>query len=209
MKLLTKDILVFIAVILLWSCGSSKIYSYRKEINKFRVEYKKDFLKEERSPLKRNDLKDLDFFPIDTNFRVKASFKLFNDADTLDFKTSSGKIKQFTPYAVLFFEIKSIPCSLYAYNSLQLSGDAKYVNYLFLPFTDITNENETYGGGRYIDLDKRDFNFGSIILDFNKAYNPWCAFGEGFNCPIPPRENELNLEIRAGEKKFRRLKPGR
>lgn len=208
MKLLTKNFLVFIAVILLWSCGSSKTYSYKKEINKFRVDYKKDFLKEERSPLKRNDLKDLDFFPIDTNFRVKASFKLFTDADTLDFKTSSGKIKQFTPYAVLFFEINSIPCSLYVYNSLQLSGDVKYVNYLFLPFTDITNGNETYGGGRYIDLDKRDFSFGSIILDFNKAYNPWCAFGEGFNCPIPPWENELNLEITAGEKKFKRLKPG-
>ena len=193
----------FFLILFCFSCSLSRVSSYDKEMNKFRSAYKQDFLKEERSPLKRNDLKFLDFYPVDTNFRVNASFKLYINADTVNFNTSSGRIKQFQPYAIIYFNVSSIPCSLQVYRSLQLAEDSKYANYLFLPFTDMTSGNETYGGGRYIDLDKRNFLDDKIILDFNKAYNPWCAFGEGFNCPVPPKENELEVEIPAGEKKFK------
>jgi uncharacterized protein (DUF1684 family) len=73
---------------------------------------------------------------------------------------------------------------------------------LFVPFKDRTNYDATYGGGRYIDLSTKDIVNGRILLDFNKCYNPYCAFADGFNCPIPPDENSLPIEIAAGEKTF-------
>jgi len=70
------------------------------------------------------------------------------------------------------------------------------------PFTDETNDEETYGGGRYLDLNRNDISKNRLLLDFNKAYNPWCAFSDGYNCPIPPKSNDLPVKIKAGEKKF-------
>jgi uncharacterized protein (DUF1684 family) len=78
----------------------------------------------------------------------------------------------------------------------------KYKNYLFVPFKDMTNGKETYGGGRYLDLETTDIQNDSVILDFNKAYNPYCAYSNGYSCPIPPKENHLAVSIEAGEKTF-------
>ena len=79
-----------------------------------------------------------------------------------------------------------------------------YANHLFLPFKDATNDVTTYGGGRYIDLEVGDIVDGQFVLDFNTCYNPWCAFSAGYNCPVPPRENHLAVEVKAGEKKFKK-----
>ena len=76
----------------------------------------------------------------------------------------------------------------------------EYKNYLFLPFTDETNYNQTFGGGRYLDFEITDIVGNKLILDFNKCYNPYCAYAGGFNCPIPPKENDLKVKIKAGEK---------
>jgi len=137
-------------------------------------------------------------------YRVNAAYQLYENPDTLDFKTSSGKIKQFIPYAKLYFNVSESACSLIVYRSMQLINDEKYANYLFLPFTDLTSGSETYGGGRYLDLDKSDFKKNTVVIDFNKVYNPYCAFAQGYNCPVPPPENDLNVEIKAGEKKFKK-----
>jgi uncharacterized protein (DUF1684 family) len=85
---------------------------------------------------------------------------------------------------------------LNVYQSHTLREKEGYKDYLFLPFTDLTNGNETYGSGRYIDL--RIPERETIIIDFNKAYNPYCAYNYGYACPIPPKENKLKVEIRAG-----------
>ena len=74
--------------------------------------------------------------------------------------------------------------------------DPEYEDYLFIPFNDLTNGNETYDAGRYMDLETTDEN--TIVIDFNKAYNPYCAYNDEFSCPIPPRENDLDVEIIAG-----------
>ena len=74
--------------------------------------------------------------------------------------------------------------------------------HLFIPFNDGTNYDHTFGGGRYIDLSTTDITGNKYLLDFNKCYNPYCAFAEGFSCPIPPDENHLSLCIFAGEKMF-------
>jgi uncharacterized protein len=78
-----------------------------------------------------------------------------------------------------------------------------YKNNLFLPFKDHTNGEESYGGGRYINLYTTDIQDGKIEIDLNTCYNPWCAYSDGYNCPIPPKENHLEMEVRAGEKNFK------
>ena len=78
----------------------------------------------------------------------------------------------------------------------------KYKDYLFIPFTDKTSGIETYGGGRYIDLVLSDIVNKTCTIDFNKAYNPYCAYTAGYNCPIPPKENDLPVAIKAGELNF-------
>ena len=75
-----------------------------------------------------------------------------------------------------------------------------YKNYIFLPFTDDSNGFETYGGGRYLDIDKPEDGVRKIVLDFNIAYNPYCAYSDAYSCPIPPRENNLSVKILAGAK---------
>ena len=74
---------------------------------------------------------------------------------------------------------------------------------MFLPFKDFTNNEGTYGGGRYINLLDTDIKNEKIEIDLNKSYNPWCAYSDGFNCPIPPRENHIEIEVNAGEKNFK------
>ena len=88
------------------------------------------------------------------------------------------------------------------YQSVDMLNDAAHKDDLFVPFTDESNYETTYGGGRYIDLSIKDIKDNRIPLDFNKCYNPYCAYADGFSCPIPPKENSLHMEINAGEKVF-------
>jgi uncharacterized protein (DUF1684 family) len=81
-------------------------------------------------------------------------------------------------------------------------NDKTYRNYLFIPFTDSTSGEESYGGGRYLECFAGDIGYNLLDLDFNKAYNPYCAYGAGYNCPIPPKENDLPIAIKAGEKNY-------
>jgi hypothetical protein len=92
--------------------------------------------------------------------------------------------------------------SLFIYQSENLLKKEGMEDYLFLPFTDATNNIATFGGGRYLDFKMADIKNNQLIIDFNKAYNPYCAFGEGYSCPIPPRENDMEIKIVAGEKLF-------
>ena len=83
----------------------------------------------------------------------------------------------------------------------------EYQDYLFLPFKDLSNGNQTYGGGRYLDFRQGDIHEKAgeswLILDFNKCYNPYCAFSDGYNCPVPPQENHLPMAVDAGERQFK------
>jgi uncharacterized protein (DUF1684 family) len=79
----------------------------------------------------------------------------------------------------------------------------KYRNLLFLPFTDRTTGKESYDGGRYIDLDMSSIQNNEVVIDFNKAYNPYCAYVSGrYSCPIPPAENRLAVAVKAGEMRY-------
>ncbi|MCB0698640.1 MAG: DUF1684 domain-containing protein [Chitinophagales bacterium] len=179
------------------SCTSND--TFNKEIAQFRHEYKNAFITDERSPLKAEDTSYLRFYTPDPTYKVKASFELTPESTPFDIPTVSGKTKQYRQYGIATFSINDTVQKLHIYQSLKLMQAPEYAEHLFIPFTDATSYIETYGGGRYIDLSIDDIKGTGLIIDFNKCYNPWCAFAEGYNCPIPPPENRLSVAIRAGE----------
>jgi uncharacterized protein (DUF1684 family) len=117
-------------------------------------------------------------------------------------KTSGTKAKQYYRFGYITFKLTDSVFKLTVYQGADLMQTVLYKNHLFLPFTDITSGEESYGTGRYLDLEITDIVNNNVVLDFNKAYNPYCAYSDRYNCPIPPRENHLNIAILAGEKIF-------
>ncbi|GAB3915113.1 DUF1684 domain-containing protein [Larkinella knui] len=175
---------------------------YLQQIAAHREEYKADFLKSPKSPLKKEDFKKLSFYEPDSLYRVEATVQRTPTAEPFELPTYDGQKKTYVSYALLTFRLKGKTCRLTLYRSLQLARLPQYRDYLFLPFKDASNGRETYGGGRYMDLRVGDIKDGKIALDFNKAYNPYCAYSDGYACPIPPKENHLTLAVEAGEKQF-------
>lgn len=188
--------------ILMLIAPSSKAQTYADSITMHRQQYKQEFLQEERSPLKVSDTGFLRFFPADAAYRVMASLQRDTDTTSFLLPTSSGKLKRFRRYGIASFVLKGKRLKLELYQNLQLLGDTAHAFHLFLPFKDRTNNAESYGGGRYLDLDIRQVDGDRLEIDFNKSYNPWCAYSDGYNCPIPPDANKMILAIRAGEKQF-------
>ncbi|TCC89263.1 DUF1684 domain-containing protein [Pedobacter frigiditerrae] len=176
--------------------------SYNELITKHREEYKADFIKDNNSPLRKSDIKHLNFYNADSNYRVVAEVMLLENQKIFKMPTYAGTTADYIRYANLKFLLNGKPVQLTVYKNIALSANPAYKEYLFLPFTDQTNNKETYGGGRYIDLKSSAIANGKIEFDFNKAYNPYCAYSDGYRCPIPPEENDLAISILAGEKLF-------
>ena len=175
---------------------------FKAEIEKHREEYKADFLKNASSPLKKEDFEYLRFYEPNEKFKVVCEFVATKRGKPFDVPTSSGQTGTYTKFGELKFEIDKKPYKLAVYQSLRLRNLPQYRDYLFIPFKDLTNGKESYGGGRYLDLRMKEISGDKIYLDFNKAYNPYCAFSAGYSCPIPPKENQLKVAIEAGEKNF-------
>jgi uncharacterized protein (DUF1684 family) len=189
-------------IIFSFSCREEKRYQdvnlteYQRQVNNY-------FKDASVSPLKPKDLKNfqgLDFFEFDSIYVVKAKIEETKESLPFKMKTTTDIPADVRKYADLFFQISDKEFELSVYENLEYEGVEGYENYLFLPFLDETNENETYGGGRYLDLFLNGTD--SIIIDFNKAYNPKCVYDENFSCPIVPRKNFLNTRIEAGVKNF-------
>ncbi len=146
----------------------------------------------------------LKFYEIDSSFRVSATLKKTPTAIPFNMQLSSGLTREYVMYGMANFNLKGSMHTLPIYQNTYYKAhpDEKYGNSLFLPFTDLTSGNGSYGGGRYIDLVLEDIVHDLLIIDFNKAYNPYCAYITGYNCPIPPEENDLHIFIRAGVKDF-------
>jgi uncharacterized protein len=151
--------------------------------------------------VKGDDRKQLHFFDVTEKYKVVARFEKTQTNQWFEMPTS-GKIKKvFRVYGVLNFTINDTLAKMNLYQSQGLMGNDQYKNYLFLPFTDATTGIETYESGRYIDLQINDIKNNEVLIDFNKAYNPYCAYVSGvYNCPVPPKENHLIVAILAGEK---------
>lgn len=164
-----------------------------------------DFKDASKSPLKKKDLKSfksLDFFPFNSDFVVTATLERTPDSKWFNMKTTSGEVSRERIYGILSFRLKGNDFKLNVYQGEEHLQTEQFVDYLFLPFLDDTNGDSTYPGGRYIDL--RIPMGDTIEIDFNKAYNPYCAYNEKFSCPIVPRENYLAIKVEAGLKDFKK-----
>jgi uncharacterized protein (DUF1684 family) len=176
--------------------------SYADSIAQHREKYKQEFLADARSPLKAADTNKLRFFIPDAQYRIVASFRLTPNAPVFDMATHSGKLKKYRCYGIISFRIHDTLQTLEVYQSPDLVQQPELKDYLFIPFTDLTNYETTYGGGRYLDLRTGDIKHNSVVIDFNKCYNPYCAYAGGYSCPIPPDANKLKIAIPAGEMQY-------
>lgn len=192
--------LIFIVVFTL-NCSQGK--QPIKEGTAWQMKMNADFKDVTKSPLKNKDrktFKGLDFFDFDSSLVVTAALKRTPDTEWFKMKTTTDRISLERVFGELTFEINGKSFQLNVYQGKELMTEEGFENYLFLPFIDNTNGISTYGGGRYIDLKIPEGD--TITLDFNTAYNPYCAYNEKYSCPIVPRENYIDADIKAGVKMF-------
>lgn len=139
---------------------------------------------------------ELEYFPIDPEYKVRARMVALENRKMVELPMTDGSLEKYLQHSYAEFELKGKPLKLLL---LQSQKDPDRRNF-FLAFADATSGEETYGGGRYINL--RQDGKKSITIDFNLAYNPYCAYNPDFACPLPPKENILDIPIMAGEKDY-------
>lgn len=172
-------------------------------VEKFQKELNTEYADDKTSPLTAEDLtvfKALDFYPINEKFFVIAKFVRTENELPFEMKTSTDRKPMYVKYGEAYFSIDGKSLVLNIYRNIALSEKEEYKDYLFLPYSDLTSGKESYIGGKYIDLKTPETD--TIVIDFNKSYNPYCAYNHKYSCPKVPLENDLNIEIKAGVKKF-------
>ena len=173
------------------------------DILEFQKKLNEEFKDAEESPLPdryRKNFETLDFFPPDTTYVVEAKFVRTPESLPFLMPTTTDRKSKEVVYGIVHFELNGKKRQLEVYQNEELMQQEEYRDYLFLPFTDETNDAETYAGGRYIDLRIPESDV--IQIDFNRAYNPYCAYNKKYSCPIVPGINAMDTEVRAGVKAF-------
>lgn len=172
-------------------------------IEKFQKGMNAEYADAKTSPLLPDDLKSfhgLDFYPANELFFVVAKFIRTENEQPFEMKTTTARKPVYVKYGEAHFSIDGQDFKLNIYSNIELSKKKEYKDYLFLPFSDLTCGNESYIGGRYLDLEIPQGD--TIVIDFNRSYNPYCAYNPKYSCPKVPLENDLKIEIRAGVQKF-------
>lgn len=172
-------------------------------VAKFQKQLNMEYADAKTSPLTAADLavfKTLDFYAANETFFVKAKFVRTKKEKPFEMATSTDRKPMYVKYGELYFTIDGRDFKLNVYKNIELSKKKEYKDYLFLPYSDLTSGKDSYLGGKYIDL--RIPKGDTIVLDFNTSYNPYCAYNYKYSCPKVPLENDLNIEIKAGVKKF-------
>lgn len=193
---------VALIVIVLYSLNDSKpnLGPYAAKLNKFRSDKNQSFRQSPESPLpvaQKVLFDSLKYYPADLTFLVHADISRKDHPDTTIIQMSDKKAEKYLHWGLAKFNIDNQPQQLVLY--LKANGTDST---LFIPFTDTSNGHETYGGGRYLDLPLPKSNATDVTLDFNRAYNPFCAYNSAYSCPVPPADNRLPIAIPAGEKSF-------
>jgi uncharacterized protein (DUF1684 family) len=163
-------------------------------LRKFRKEKDDFFAKHPDSPLthdQKHDFQGLHYFAENTDLIFEVAIKAFPRQETVEMQTSTGEIQPYQRYGKIKFNVEGKTAELTIYSS-----EGGY----FLPFVDAMAGKETYGAGRYVE--PLPLENGKLLIDFNYAYNPYCAYNARWSCPIPPAENRIKVAIRAGEKIF-------
>jgi uncharacterized protein (DUF1684 family) len=203
-----RKIISFITLILLMSACNSQRKKTLIGATEYQQKLNESYKDGSKSPLKKNDLKNfkgLEFYPVDSSFIVTARLTKTKDATTFEMATTTDRKPLYKEYGILTFTLKGIDCSLTVYQSQDDLRDEKYKDFLFLPFTDNSSGNGSYAGGRYMDVMTTDEKTdGTIVLNFNNSYNPYCAYNEKYSCPLTPRQNHLSLAVKAGIKDFKK-----
>jgi uncharacterized protein (DUF1684 family) len=178
---------------------SGKPPSYLEEITAARQEKDRMLRESRQSPVpeaQRATWPPLDYFPPDESYRVPAALEPPGPGaeQTIVMPTSTGQRREMRRAGTLRFAVRGEPLQLSAFSDVE----SNVPNRLFVPFGDLTNGKDTYPGGRYLDLDPT--RTGLYEIDFNRAYSPYCAYNPSYDCPFPPPENRLKVEIQAGER---------
>jgi uncharacterized protein (DUF1684 family) len=165
-------------------------------LDQFRAQKDDFFLHDWQSPLEaeqRKNFAGLKYYPENPALRLTIPIEPYADQEIVTMMTSTGSAREYVKYGRFSFEVNGEVTTLQVYQDPD--GD-----YFFLPFVDATAPDETYGAGRYLDIEQNAD--GTFTIDFNYAYNPYCAYNPNWTCPIPPKENRLKVRIEAGEKNF-------
>ncbi|CAN5205581.1 DUF1684 domain-containing protein [soil metagenome] len=192
-----KLLMLLLITTILTNDYTAVVEAHRKQKNEdFRVEGKSPLLTKKE----RKKFVALHYFTVDEQYKVVAKYLPLAQEDTLEFMTSSGKIKMFAQVATLQFTLQGQSLSLPAYQGIEIRKKPGNEKHLFIPFTDGTTGAESYGAGRYLDLELPEGD--TLTLDFNYAYNPLCAYTSGYSCPIPKPASRLPVRIEVGEKVY-------
>lgn len=169
----------------------------------FQQELNAEYRNPEASPLTPEDraaFTGLPFFPVNYAACVEARFVPDSLSVPFAMQTSTSRRPMYRKYGEAYFTLSGQPLKLTVYQNQELMKKPGFEDYLFVPFTDLTNGNASYGGGRYLDVRIGQIQGGTLVLDFNRAYNPFCAYSGRYSCPVPPAENRLPVAIEAGVK---------
>ena len=177
---------------------AEELKAYTTELKKLRTEKDKWLLTGEDSPFKGNPkFSRLNYFETDAEYRITAELTRAADTSGFEMKTTTERLATYYRKYVASFTLQDKPVELLIYQNKDDLGTNAY----FLPFKDQSNSKESYSGGRYIDIEIEK-GATKAIIDFNKAYNPYCNYNKEYSCPIPPAENSIGLSIFAGEKNY-------
>ena len=201
MRAFTITIFPLFCLLLMGQNLSAQPKKWKKEAKKFQKDLNKHYRDAETSPLTPEDrahFKKHDYFPLSPEYCVRAQFVRTEGETPFEMPTVSGKTKPFVKYGEFHFKLSGKAHKLNVYQNLKLKDHPEHGKYLFLPFKDASSGAESYGGGRYIDILIPTSK--TVYLDFNQCYNPYCAYSTGWNCPIPPVENALEIRVLAGVK---------
>lgn len=194
---------ILILSVLMVSCSSANLAKQIKDIEAYQASANKEFSNEETTILTPEDFEHftaLDFYPINLKYRVTANLVRTPNEKPFLMPTTTERLPEYVKYGEAHFSVDDKDLKLELYQSTKHDKEEGYEDYLFLPFTDLTSGDGSYGGGRFLDarIPKGD----KMVLDFNKAYNPYCAYNSKYSCPIPPKVNDLLVRIEAGVKAF-------
>lgn len=171
--------------------------SYAESVERFRREKDLFFKSDHDSPIpedQKSRFVGLRYFPPDASYGHDVKLRRHERPQVVVLATSKGTQQRFYRYGYFDFEVGGKKVRLEAYKSAERDDES-----LFVPFRDKTSGGESYGAARYLDLHLQPDDYS---LDFNFAYNPYCAYSDDYVCPLPPLENWLDVEIRAGEMKY-------
>lgn len=196
-----KNALIIISLVLL-RLNISFAQEAANEIGQYRDDQLQALSQSAGGPVATENLVYVNYFPFNSEFDVVATVEYLNNESSFRMPTSDGTSKEFKRFALLHMTLQGVEFALPVYENASLFQSKAQSNYLFFPIMDLTTGDSSYESGRYIDIKRQDIKDGKVRIDFNKAYNPYCAYSSGYRCPQPSKENFINLAIPVGEAKY-------